>query len=115
MSQKHRDDGMEYPDPTPIEVPLGFRRPPSIHEEIRRFVRQEMSRQAQEQGGESFEEADDFEVDEDPDPLTQYELQPMQVERAIRREAPQEEKAPEKPETAPDPQVTLDKAPDGKV
>lgn len=112
---EHRDDGMEYPDPTPVSVRPDLRRPPSLQEEIRRYVRQALSQQVAEQGGESFEEADDFEVDEDPDPLTQYELQPMQVERAIQREAPKEEQTLKKAETPPDPQATLDKAPDGKV
>lgn len=56
--------GQEIPDPTPIEIPSGLRRPPSIHDEMKRFIRMELSRQQSEAGLESFEEADDFDLDE---------------------------------------------------
>lgn len=56
--------GHEVPDQTPVEVPTGLRRPPSIHEEIKRFIRSELSRQAQANEMETFEEADDFEIDD---------------------------------------------------
>lgn len=75
MSGRH-----EFPDPTPVEMPLGFKRPPSLQEEIQRLIRVQMSQLAQEDGYESFEEADDFEVDEDPDPLSPYEVVEMQPE-----------------------------------
>lgn len=75
MSGRH-----EFPDPTPVEMPLGFRRPPTLQEEIQRIVRIQMSQQAQEHGFESFEEADDFEVDDDPDPLSAYEVLEMAPE-----------------------------------
>jgi len=67
-------DGREIPDPTPAAIPFQFSRPLSLQEEIKRFVRIEASRAAADAGAESFEEADDFEVDEDPDPLSPYEL-----------------------------------------
>lgn len=66
--------GQEIPDPTPVSLPHGWERPLSLHEQIKRFIRSEMSQQAQLAGEETFEEADDFEVDEDPDPLSQYEI-----------------------------------------
>lgn len=72
--------GREIPDPTPMEVPHDWKRPLSLHEEIRRFVRSELSRQAEAQGEESFEEADDFDVDEDPDPLSPYEIPEAPIE-----------------------------------
>lgn len=81
MSGRH-----EYPDPTPVEMPLGFKRPPTLQEEIQRIIRQQMSMQAEEAGFESFEEADDFEVDEDPDPLSPYEVTEMQEEAAYPKE-----------------------------
>ena len=92
--------GRELPDDTPVEVPLHFKRPPTIQEMIRQHIRTEMSRQAEQQGEESFEEADDFEMDEDPDPLSAYELQEMQLERPVRREAPQEKPVPDPAEQA---------------
>jgi len=66
--------GREIPDPRPISVPAGLTRPPTLSEQIKRFIRSEMSRQAVQEEKESFEEADDFDVDEDPDPLSIYEL-----------------------------------------
>lgn len=67
--------GREIPDTRPVAVPHNWDRPLSLHEEIKRFVRIELSRTAEMQGQESFEEADDFDVDEEPDPLSPYELQ----------------------------------------
>lgn len=71
---KHDEYGREIPDPTPVSVPAGWSRPLPLAEQIRRMVRQEMSQHAQAQGMESFEEADDFDVDEDSDPLSPYEI-----------------------------------------
>lgn len=70
----------EYPDPTPVEMPLGFKRPPTLQEEIQRIIRVQMSQQARAEGFETFEEADDFAVDEDPDPLSAYEVMEMEAE-----------------------------------
>lgn len=81
MSGRH-----EFPDPTPVEMPLGFSRPPTLQEEIQRIIRIQMSQQAQAEGFESFEEADDFDVDEDPDPLSPYEVSEMQQEAIFPKE-----------------------------
>lgn len=97
--------GWEIPDPTPLEVPLHWKRPPTLQDTIRQFIRTELSNQAVDQGAESFEEADDFDMDEEPDPLSAYEMREMQEESPIRRrEAPKEEspaKAPDKPGGSP--------------
>lgn len=77
---KFDDKGREIPNQTPVSVPLGWQRPLSIQELIKRHIREEMSRQAADDGQETFEEADDFEVDEDPDPLSKYELPDAPVE-----------------------------------
>lgn len=91
---KFDERGRELPDPTPIDVPLNWKRPPSMQDLIKQHIRVEMSRQAADTGMETFEEADDFEVDEDPDPLSQYELREMAEERPKPRvEAPQEKPA----------------------
>lgn len=68
------EKGREVVDSTPISVPHNWQRPLSLHEEIKRFVRAELSRAAQDQDVETFEDADDFDIDEDPDPLSAYEL-----------------------------------------
>lgn len=75
----------EWPDPTPVEVPLHLRgqRPPSLQEEIRRLM-SIMSQEASAEGQESFEEADDFDVDEDPDVFDSgYELKELENEVPI--------------------------------
>lgn len=61
-----------------IVPPPNAHQPLSIQEEIRRFVRQELSQQAEAEGNETFDEADDFE-EEDPDiiPLTHHEVVAM--------------------------------------
>lgn len=80
---KYDAQGREIPDPTPVSVPGGFVRPLSIQEEIRRAIRGELSRQAAEDGLETFEEADDFDVDEEGDPLSPYEIPEGAPERAV--------------------------------
>lgn len=60
---KYNEHGEELPDATPIEVPLGFKKPPTLHEQIAMFVRsEEWRRQAEAHGVENFEQANDFEV-----------------------------------------------------
>lgn len=60
-------------DATPVEVPTRLKMPASRAEQIREFIRHELSLQAAAQGHETFEEADDFSIDE-TEPLTPYEL-----------------------------------------
>jgi len=60
-------------DPTPLEIPVGFQRPPSLQEQIQRLVRVELSDKAAAAGAETFEESEDFGEDDD-DPGTPYEL-----------------------------------------
>lgn len=65
----------EKPDPLPVSPPLGYKKTPSLSEQIRDMVRSEKLRQAAEEAGvETFEEADDFDIPDDPvDPSTPYE------------------------------------------
>ena len=67
-------NGKHVPDTTPVEVPLSYR-----HEtqdmKIAAAVTRELSRRAEEIGMESEDEFNDFEMDEDPDPLTRYEIE----------------------------------------
>jgi len=64
-----RENGKENPDPTPHELSQSvlflF-----LRDEMRRFISQEVSRVAQVQEMESFEEADDFDVGDDDDDMT---------------------------------------------
>jgi hypothetical protein len=68
-------DGREEVDPVPMSPPVGYVPEPSIMEMIRSMIRDERFRQNLEnEEYETFEEADDFDIDDDPlDPLTEYE------------------------------------------
>lgn len=78
----HDRQGREIPDPVPIAVPAGLKRPESLTEQIRRLIRVDMSQQAQDNGEESFEEANDFDIDdEDPEAtFSKYEISDMAPE-----------------------------------
>lgn len=68
------DNGHERLDPTPMAPPLGWKPEPSMVEIIRAQIAGERLRQEAEAAGmESFEEADDFDVDDDFDPSSPYE------------------------------------------
>lgn len=70
------EHGREVLDPTPVAPPVGYKRSPSMVDHIRNMVKSEMLRQAAESADmESFEDADDFEVDDDPDPYAPYEAE----------------------------------------
>lgn len=68
------DHGHEIPDPRPMTVPAGFKRPETLAEQIKRLVRNQISREAADREMETFEEADDFDVDDEFDPSTPYEV-----------------------------------------
>lgn len=59
-------DGSEIPDSTPVELPIGFERPESIQESIRRMILDPALRaELQANDIETFDEADDFEIEDD--------------------------------------------------
>ena len=68
------EHGHELPDPRPMEVPLGMKKPETIAEVVQRLVRHQVSQYAAMNGMETFEEAEDVEVDDEFDPSTPYEL-----------------------------------------
>lgn len=62
--------GNEILDTTPIAIPLGFRKPKSITEQIAEFVNNERIRQSLDAAGyETFEDAEDFEIGDDYESL----------------------------------------------
>jgi len=65
-------DGFEHPDPRPVEVPTRLKLPQRQVDRVREIIRQEMSRAAVANGVESFDEADDFSM-EDVEPFSPYE------------------------------------------
>jgi len=72
--------GEEVPDPNPVPWPNHLKAGPSLTDLIKQMVRTEISQRAAAEDFETFEESDDFDVDEDPDPLSPYELHEGAVE-----------------------------------
>lgn len=67
--------GRELCDPTPMEPPLGYNPQPTLVEQMRAMIQGERLRMAAMEGGfETFEEADDFDMDEDPFPRSVHEV-----------------------------------------
>ena len=72
--------GWEIPDPTPVAKPVRWNRPGSTLDEIRRNLDQRMallSREMEDRGHETLEESQDFDVGDDTEPYTMYELRSM--------------------------------------
>lgn len=59
--------GQEVPDPTPMELPLGYEHPLPLDMRIAQLIRSELSQEAARKGFESFEEANDFGEDDEAD------------------------------------------------
>ena len=71
-------------DPRPVEVPTELKRPESTDERIRRIIAEQISPRAVEQGMESLEDSEDFDIDEDDFagelPITDAEFHEMRAE-----------------------------------
>lgn len=69
-------DGKEYPDPVPMAPPVGYSAPPDLMQMIRTMVHSEMAnRVIDEAGWDTFDEAGDFDIADDPlEPLTPWEM-----------------------------------------
>lgn len=59
------ENGWEIPDPTPVALPIGAKRPESLQQQIARMVRSQFLLRRQADGFESPEEADDLDPDDD--------------------------------------------------
>lgn len=80
------DDGLEKLDPTPVEIPLEFDRPLTLEERMARMmsVRHRMMQAVSGEELETEEEANDFDIDDDPlDPLTPYEAEFLPKSEAV--------------------------------
>lgn len=81
MATYTKDKRCEIPDNTPVEIPLGYKAPETLQEMIARMIRVENMQQMAAKGMETFEEADDFDVDDDADLVSEYQMLEMQEER----------------------------------
>lgn len=94
---------IEFPDPTPREVPLKLRQAPSLHELVARIVNQRLTEFAEDHGLETPQEADDFDIDEEELDLSKYELSVMQEEAPIISPRKKPAEPPRVPEGSPPP------------
>ena len=86
----HDEMGRELPDPVPVAPPVGWHKQPSMFDQIREMVRGEHVRMwAEAQGAETFEEAQDFDVEDEMFPTSEYEgeFEPMEDLQARRQAA----------------------------
>lgn len=78
--------GHEIPCPTPIEPPLGYNKQPSLMDQVRNAVRAErLALEAMEP--ETFEEHNDFDVEDDPQPQSKWENDTEPTIQELRRRA----------------------------
>lgn len=77
LRAKLTDKGEEKLDPTPMAIPVGFERPLTMEQQVARMMRSQYEMQAKIRdmtGVETPEEADDFDIEDDPvDMTTPYE------------------------------------------
>ncbi|UDN67565.1 hypothetical protein [robinz microvirus RP_45] len=70
-NNRFSDDNKEILNPTPMQPPLGYKAAPSLVEQIRQQVRQ--FKHLDDNEPETEEDADDFEIDDDPQPESRWE------------------------------------------
>lgn len=70
----HDEAGREIPDPTPVAPAIGHKSGPTLREQMRAMIA-ELNAEAAAAGFETLDEADDFDIPDDPEaPVTDYEL-----------------------------------------
>lgn len=106
--------GFELPDPTPVAPPLGYVKQPSMFDIIRAQVQQQLSAIALAEGKESWEDAEDFDVGDDFDPISPHEgawdLSVEEIKQAL-NDARRRKVAMTEPDPAPPPAVPPAPAP----
>lgn len=92
-------------DKTPVEVPLGMGRPLTIEQQIQRFVSTALSMRAERGGKETIQDSEDFDVDDEPEWSSRYELQDDDFMPMVKDASPPKKvaggKEPEKDEVDP--------------
>lgn len=75
-AKRQTPGGGELNDATPMAPPIGFTKQISLHDQMREMIRSERLRQeAEAQGMDTPEEADDFDIEDDDEPLSAYEYE----------------------------------------
>lgn len=105
------DKGREMFNPVPTNIIAPSERPLTLKQQIQRILRTTLSDQAESQGRETFEEANDFDMVDsfDNEPTSKYELMDDDLD-FVPRETPQPpsepEEKPEAQEAEPEPPVS---------
>lgn len=110
-------EGQEILDPTPMAPPIGYKKQPTMVDHIRAMIASErLAQEAAAAGAETFEEADDFDVDDDPEISTPYEIHESEPVQALRRRQKEAEATPpaERPSPSPEAAPAASPAPTGK-
>lgn len=83
---RYTPDGRELMDPKPMQPPLGYKRAPSLAEQIRQQV---LAAKLEELDAlaETEEEADDFEIDDDMAPFSPHENEGMPTVKELKKRA----------------------------
>lgn len=86
--EKHDEDGGEVIDPTPMQPPLGYKRSLSLSEQIAQQVRIAHLKILEDSAvSETEDEADDFEVGDEYEPLSKYENDHMPTLANLKKKA----------------------------
>lgn len=70
------EDGSEVHNPEPMYLPMNDR-PPTLQEQIKRVIRHELSRNVKNEGYETFEESNDFEIEDEDELIQPYRVVDM--------------------------------------
>lgn len=89
IEAKEVPERREHLDQTPVEIPVGVIRPESLESIMARMINERFSLMAEEKGMETFEEADDFDIDDEL-PKTPYEMTELDPEEPFYPDAEKE-------------------------
>lgn len=109
--------GAEILDPTPMQPPLGYKKVPTMVDhiqEMKRQIREELSRDMAAAGRETFEESEDFDTDgEEWDPTSPHEneFEPSLDQLKEAGQAELDRKAALQPKPSPSPSGASPEAP----
>lgn len=67
FGRRLNEKGQEVPDPTPVELPIGYKHPLPLEQRMRQMIKTHLSSVAQQEGFESWEEANDFKMPDESD------------------------------------------------
>lgn len=86
--ERHNDAGEEILDPTPMQPPLGYKKSLSLSEQIAQQVRIQHLKILEDMAvEETEEEADDFEIGDDYEPMSKHENDHMPTLANLKKRA----------------------------